>query len=61
MTTLTNSCAEREVAKAMICDARQIVGDDIVITRGASKDYGDREFVEALQEINASPDVHQGV
>ena len=59
MVTLADGYAEREAAKTMICDARQVVDDDREITLGADKGYDAREFIEALQEMNVVPHVAQ--
>ena len=51
MITLADGHAEREAAKTMICDARQVVDDDRKITLGAETGYDARKFIEALEEI----------
>lgn len=51
MVTLADGHAEREAAKTMICDARQVVDDDREITLGADKGYDAREFIEALEVL----------
>lgn len=55
--TLADGHAEREAAKTMICDARQVVDDDREITLGADNGYDAREFIEALEEMNVVPHV----
>ncbi len=50
--------AEREAAKAMINDARQ-VNPDAELTVGADKGYDAAEFIEALQEMKVVPHVAQ--
>lgn len=59
--TRADGNAEREVAKAMINDARQALPGDkpITITLGADKGYDAKEFIEALQEMNVLPHVAQ--
>jgi transposase len=59
MVTIADGHAEREAAKTMICNARQVVGDDLEITLGADKGYDAREFIEALQGTNVVPHVAQ--
>ena len=59
MVTVADGHAEREAAKAMIHDARQVVGDNREITLGADKGYDAREFIDALQEMNVVPHVAQ--
>ncbi len=54
--TVADGHAEREVAKAMINDARQALDDEATTrTLGADKGYAAPEFIEALQEMNVSP------
>lgn len=57
--TIADGHAEREAAKTMIHDARQVVGDEREITLGADKGYDAKEFIEALQEMNVVPHVAQ--
>ena len=59
MVTVADGHAEREAAKAMIYDARQVVDGDREITLGADKGYDAREFIDALQEMNVVPHVAQ--
>ena len=58
--TQADGYAEREVAKAMINDARQAHEDhDASITLGADKGYNANEFIEALQTMKVLPHVAQ--
>jgi transposase len=50
--------AEREAAKAMMFDARQ-VNPDGQITLGADKGYDAAEFIKALQDIQVTPHTAQ--
>jgi transposase len=59
MVTLADGYAEREAAKVMIHDARQVVGEDREITLGADKGYDAREFIDTLQAMNVVPHVAQ--
>ena len=59
MVTLADGHAEREAAKVMIHDARQVVGADREITLGADKGYDAREFIDTLQAMNVVPHVAQ--
>ena len=59
MVTLADGHAEREAAKVMIHDARQVVGEDREITLGADKGYDAREFIDTLQAMNVVPHVAQ--
>ena len=59
MVTVADGHAEREAAKAMIYDARQVVDGDREITLGADKGYDAREFIDALQAMNVVPHVAQ--
>lgn len=56
--TQADGHAEREAAKAMINDARQ-VKPDTELTLGADKGYDAAEFIEALQEMKVVPHVAQ--
>jgi len=60
MVTTADGHAEREAAKSMINDARQVItaprGE---ITLGADKGYDAQEFIDALQEMNVTPHVAQ--
>jgi transposase len=57
--TTADGYAEREAAKAMIADARQVAGEEVQITLGADKGYDAAEFIEALLDINVLPHVAQ--
>ena len=58
--TQADGYAEREVAKAMINDARQAHEDhDASITLGADKGYDAKEFIDALQTMKVLPHVAQ--
>jgi transposase len=60
MVTQADGYAEREAAKAMINDARQVVADEkIEITLGADKGYDAKEFIEACVKIKVTPHVAQ--
>jgi hypothetical protein len=50
--------AEREEAKAMMLDARQVNPDD-QLTLGADKGYDAAEFIKALQDIQVTPHIAQ--
>jgi transposase len=58
MVTQADGHAEREAAKAMVADARQ-VNPTGQITLGADKGYDAAEFVQALQDINVTPHIAQ--
>lgn len=58
MVTQADGHAEREAAKAMVADARQ-VNPEGEITLGADKGYDAAEFIEALQEMKVTPHVAQ--
>ena len=57
--TTADGHAEREAAKAMIADARQVADETAEITLGADKGYDAREFIDALTELNVLPHVAQ--
>ena len=58
--TRADGYAEREAAKAMINDARQVAPDEqTVITLGADKGYDAQEFIEACLAMNVTPHVAQ--
>ena len=58
--TRADGYAEREAAKAMICDARQAALDEKTeITLGANKGYDAQEFIEACLAMNVIPHVTQ--
>lgn len=58
MVTQADGRAEREAAKAMVADARQ-VNPDGEITLGADKGYDAAEFIQALQDMKVTPHVAQ--
>jgi transposase len=58
MVTQADGHAEREAAKAMIADARQ-VNPEGEITLGADKGYDAAEFIQALQDMKVTPHVAQ--
>ena len=58
--TQADGHAEREAAKAMISDARQVLGDDTrKVTLGADKGYDAQEFIDACTEMKVTPHVAQ--
>ena len=58
--TQADGYAEREAAKAMINDARQVLPDEqAAITLGADKGYDAQEFIEACLAMNVTPHVAQ--
>ena len=60
MVTQADGCAEREAAKAMINDARQVLPDEqTAITLGADKGYDAKEFIDACIEMKVIPHVAQ--
>lgn len=60
MVTKADGHAEREAAKAMISDARQVLGDDErEVTLGADKGYDAKEFIEACVAMKVTPHVAQ--
>lgn len=60
LVTQADGYAEREAAKAMIQDARQVVPDEeIEITLGADKGYDAQEFIEACLAMGITPHVAQ--
>lgn len=58
MVTQADGYAEREAAKAMITDARQVKPEG-EITLGADKGYDAAEFIEELQKIKVTPHIAQ--
>ena len=58
MVTQADGYAEREAAKAMMADARQL-NPDTEITLGADKGYDAAEFIAALQDMKVTPHVAQ--
>jgi transposase len=60
MVTVADGYAEREAAKAMIQDARQVIDDpEVEITLGADKGYDAAEFIAACQDMKVVPHVAQ--
>ena len=59
MVTLADGYAEREAAKVMIADAKQVAGDKAKVTLGADKGYDAAEFIEALKTMDVVPHVAQ--
>jgi transposase len=60
MVTSADGHAEREAAKVMVNDARQVVDDaNVEITVGADKGYDAAEFIEACLEMRVTPHVAQ--
>ena len=60
MVTQADGYAEREAAKAMINDARQVLPDEqTAITLGADKGYDAKEFIDACIEMKVTPHVAQ--
>lgn len=58
--TQADGYAEREAAKAMIKDARQVKADpQVEITLGADKGYDAKEFIAALEEMKVVAHVAQ--
>jgi transposase len=57
--TTADGHAEREAAKAMIADARQVADASAEVTLGADKGYDAQEFIAALTELNVIPHVAQ--
>jgi transposase len=60
MVTQADGYAEREAAKLMISDARQVLGDDeLEVTLGADKGYDAKEFIDACTELKVTAHVAQ--
>jgi len=57
--TTADGYAEREAAKAMIADAKQVADEKTQITLGADKGYDAAEFIEALTQMKVAPHVAQ--
>jgi transposase len=57
--TTADGYAEREAAKVMIADAKQVADEKAQITLGADKGYDAAEFIEALTEMKVLPHVAQ--
>jgi transposase len=58
MVTQADGHAEREAAKAMIADARQVKPEG-KMTLGADKGFDAAEFIQALQDMKVTPHVAQ--
>ncbi|WP_354675655.1 IS5 family transposase [Cupriavidus alkaliphilus] len=60
MVTNADGHAEREAAKVMLNDARQVIEDlNVEVTVGADKGYDAQEFIEACLEMKVTPHVAQ--
>ncbi|MCY0853856.1 IS5 family transposase [Cupriavidus sp. D39] len=60
LVTTADGHAEREAAKVMVNDARQVVDDaNVEVTVGADKGYDAAEFIEACLEMRVTPHVAQ--
>jgi|SRR5450830_16125 len=57
--TTADGYAEREAAKVMILDAKQVADEVAQITLGADKGYDAAEFIEALADMKVLPHVAQ--
>ena len=57
--TQADGFAEREAAKVMMTDAKQVAHEEAQITLGADKGYDAREFIEALTQMKVLPHVAQ--
>ena len=57
--TTADGYAEREAAKVMIADAKQVADEKAQITLGADKGYDAAEFIEALTDMKVLPHVAQ--
>lgn len=57
--TTADGYAEREAAKVMIADAKQVADEKAQITLGADKGYDAAEFIEALTDLKVQPHVAQ--
>ena len=57
--TTADGYAEREAAKVMIADAKQVADETAQITLGADKGYDAAEFIEALTNMKVLPHVAQ--
>lgn len=55
--TTADGYAEREPAKVMIADAKQVADEKAQITPGADKGYDAAEFIEARTEMKVLPHV----
>lgn len=59
MVTQADGFAEREAAKVMMTDAKQVSHEEAQITLGADKGYDARGFIEALTQMKVLPHVAQ--
>ena len=60
LVTIADGHAEREAAKVMVGDARQVKDNpEIEITLGADKGYDAKEFIEALADMKVTAHVAQ--
>ena len=60
MVTNADGHAEREAAKVMLNDARQVIEDlNVEVTVGADKGYDAHEFIQACLEMKVTPHVAQ--
>ncbi len=60
MVTNADGHAEREAAKVMLNDARQVTEDmNVEVTVGADKGYDAQEFIQACLEMKVTPHVAQ--
>ncbi len=59
--TTADGYAEREAARAMIADARQVADVAAEVTLGADKGYDARQVIETLNELNVIPHVAQNI
>jgi transposase len=57
--TTADGLAEREAAKVMIADAKQVAHEQAQITLGADKGYDAAEFIDALMQMKVLPHVAQ--
>jgi len=59
VTAAADGYAEREAAKVMIADAKQVADETAEITLGADKGYDAAEFIEALADMKVVPMWHK--
>ena len=59
LVTTADGYAEREAAKVMIADAKQVAGEKAQITLGADRGYDAAEFIAALTAMKVLPHVAQ--
>ena len=57
--TIADGFAERESAKVMIADAKQVAHEEAQITLGTDKGYDAAEFIQALTDMKVLPHVAQ--